>query len=202
MRSLILSLLAPLLVSGHIWFPDDYPENRRLTTEDCNDDGEPSWTSTSSTDTNFLSFHLHIAWAAGNTAQVNAVNEFKAQLLSTGGASSSCTSIAETADYFCFAMTLNDYSTSNAQVRNIHHFSFSPLLLSFFSSVLCCCVREKIMKGNMIMFSESINSPFPSSSFRLLPKTLILIGPILQPRDVHFPGNKLLYSSGYFCIQM
>jgi len=94
--------LLPLLfvtVQAHIWFPEGYPK-RELTTADCTTG--PKWNtaySASPTD-KYSSYHLHLAYAGGNTAQVAAAAKFKTLANTDAGMSTSCTSVSDTNDYF------------------------------------------------------------------------------------------------------
>ena len=111
-------LLALVVGAGaHVWFPPLARDNatlaRELTTANCASTVlSPAWTTGPSTAALFSSYHLHIAWAAGNTAQVAAVAAFKGYLTSVAGASASCSSVADTSTYFCISQTTNAYSAS------------------------------------------------------------------------------------------
>ena len=104
--------------SGHSWFPPSY--KRALTAADCSGSSianNPKWAtaySTSPTD-KFNSYHLHLAWSGGNTAQSAAAATFLSLLKSTAGAASSMASDNDLNDLFAYAMTIEDYSAAQKQ---------------------------------------------------------------------------------------
>ena len=103
-----LLLLLPPLATAHVWYPDGHKSPaRELTTSDTDSAcmgastsfGKPKWTSNSGTDA-FLSYHLHLAWASGNTQQSTGAAKFLSLLTSSAGASSTCSATTDTTDLF------------------------------------------------------------------------------------------------------
>jgi hypothetical protein len=127
-----------------------------LTTVDCS--YNPQWsttatdsvatTSTTSTTattaTFFPSFHLHVAWAAGNTAQATAVANFKTAITTTGGASSSCTAKTDTSNYFCWSMDMNDYTASNKQDPFYNYEAFYFVGVSYIATAVQFGMRYRM----------------------------------------------------------
>jgi hypothetical protein len=113
-------LLCLSTARAHTWFPDGWVQRhenasgRELTTSGCT---SPAWSTaaTSGVTTAFSSFHLHLAWAAGNPAQVAAVAAFKAALISVANASSSCASLTDSSTYFCYSQTITSYASAAKQ---------------------------------------------------------------------------------------
>lgn len=114
LHGLFLALLAG--AGAHVWFPphalDNVTHARELTTAGCT---SPGWSTGPADAATFQSYHLHIAWAAGNTAQVAAVAAFKDYLISVAGADASCGSLSDTAAYFCYSQTINSFTASSKQ---------------------------------------------------------------------------------------
>ena len=116
-----LSLSRPILASSHSWFPPNY--KRTLTTSDCSGvvngitANNPKWTTAYSTSPvdKFLSYHLHLAWAGGNTAQSAAAATFLSLVKSTAGADASMASESDTNDLFAYSQTIEDYSAQQKQ---------------------------------------------------------------------------------------
>ena len=143
LRAAVLLLCLASAIS-HIWFPEGWHhENvsaRELTTSGCT---SPAWstTATSGTTTAFSSFHLHLAWAAGNTAQVAAVAAFKTLLISTANASASCSSLTDTSTYFCYSQTINSYTSSSKQDPFYNQDMFIFVGASSFKTALSLAMR-------------------------------------------------------------
>ena len=141
---LLLSACVPSV--AHIWFPDGWVQNasspRGLTTSDCTSNTSPQWTSGPSSMTTFESYHLHLAWAAGNTAQAAAVTSFKNYLISVAGASSSCPNdLSDTSTYFCYSQTINSYNSSSKQDPFYNQDMFIFVGTSFFKSAMSFAMR-------------------------------------------------------------
>ena len=138
-----LLLLCASVARAHIWFPPSWNAShahRALTTSGCT---SPAWsaTATAGTATAFQSFHLHLAWAAGNTAQVAAVAAFKTALISTAGASATCGSLSDTSNYFCYSQTINSYTSSSKQDPFYNQDMFIFVGTTYFKSALSFAMR-------------------------------------------------------------
>jgi hypothetical protein len=91
----------------------------------------------------FESFHLHLAYAAGNTAQVAAVAAFKTALIAAG-ASSTCSSTADTADLFCYSQTINSFDSASKQDPFYNQDFFAFVGNSYFASALTFAMRSRM----------------------------------------------------------
>ena len=132
MRAIVLCLGALLAVSHAHFIGSD-----RRSSVSCPVIGSTTPIKSSSTD-NFESFHLHIAYSAGNTLEVSAVAKFLSYLETVAGAASSCGSddTSDTSDAFCYSMTIDDYDASQKQDPFFNMDVFIFVGASYFTTAL------------------------------------------------------------------
>jgi hypothetical protein len=149
-RVCALRALLPLLYFtpsvAHTWFPAGWVHGngsaRGLTTSDCASTvSSPQWTSGPASNTTFESYHLHVAWAAGNTAQAAAVTSFKSWLISVANATASCSTLSDTATYFCYSQTINSDTSSSKQDPFYNQDMFIFVGTAFFKSAMSFAMR-------------------------------------------------------------
>ena len=164
---------ASMCAHGHIWFPTGWVHEdalrysnasagiapRLLTTSDCVANTSPQWMTGPGASPTFQSYHLHVAWVANNVAQVAAVRSFRSYLTSVAGASAACTTLEDTANYFCYANTVNALTSSSKQdpFYNTEMFIFvgRSFLLSALSfamrCVRCRCYSQQTCRGCAVL---------------------------------------------------
>ena len=103
----------------------------------------PLWSQASTSTQTFSSFHLHVSWAAGNTEQAAAVTSFKTAIISAG-ASSSCSAVSDTSDYFCYSMVMNDYTATAKQDPFYNYEMFIFVGATYFKDAVTFAMRYRM----------------------------------------------------------
>ena len=152
-RSLLALAACASCAVAHEWYPAGWEHARRnenaarglaYANQSC-ELGSPAWALPASTTVAaFESFHLHLAYAAGNTAQAAAVAAFKTALIAAGASSTCPNTLSDTSTVFCYSQTITSFTSSSQEDPFYNQDFFAFVGNSYFTTALTFAMRSRM----------------------------------------------------------